>query len=112
MRINDNPLLMTLGLSKKAGKLICGTPLVCRAIAGAQPPSLVVMSAYASDNTRKKIKDKCTYYDVRLYELDAQPEDISRAIGGQASVAAVAICDGGLGRLFMDRAKIENRNEE
>lgn len=112
MRINDSPALMSIGLAKKAGKLICGTPLVCRALSAATPPSVVVMSTGASDNTKKKIRDKCAYYGVELYEYAASPEDISRAVGGCASVAAVAICDGGLGRLFLDRAKNENRNEE
>ena len=111
MKINSDPALMSLGLAKKAGKLICGTPLVCKALASRTPPHLVVMSARASDNTRKKLRDKCSYYNVRLCELDAAPEDISRAIGGEASVAAVAICARGLGQLYLDRAEKRERNE-
>ena len=112
MSISISPSLMSIGLAKKAGKLICGTPLVCRAMSGATPPSLVVLSTGASDNTKKKIRDKCAEYKVQLYEYAASPEEISRAVGGCASVASVAICDRGLGRLFLDRAKNENRNEE
>ena len=112
MNINHDPALMSIGLAKKAGKLVCGTPLVCKALAGKTPPSLVIMSAYASENTKKKLRDKCAYYEVQLHELDRSPEDISRAIGGNASVAAVAICDRGLGQLYLDRAENRQRNEE
>ncbi len=113
MKTNRTPALLTLGLCKKAGKLICGTPLVCRALAQKRPPELVVMSGGASSQTKKKLRDKCSYYKVRLYELDAAPEEISEVLGGSGSVASVAICDRGLGGLFLDRAEREiNRNEE
>lgn len=113
MTNSNNAPLMALGLCKKAGALVCGTPLVCAAAASAKKPEIVVMSAGASENTKKKLRDKCTYYGVRLCELDSTPEEISHAIGGRASVAAVAICDEGLAGLFL--AKISgndiNRNE-
>ena len=112
MNNERNAPLMALGLCKKAGALVCGTPLVCAAVASAKKPELAVISTGASDNTKKKLRDKCTYYGVRLVELDATPEDISHATGGRASVAAVAICDGGLARLFLAKAENEtNRNE-
>ncbi len=113
MTHNLSPALMCLGMAKKAGRVICGTPLVCKALGQARPPVLAVVSRYASGNTKKKLRDKCTHYGVRLYELDALPEDISRALGGHAAVAAAAINDPGLARLFL--AKAENdikRNEE
>ncbi len=106
----QNAPLRALGLCKKAGALICGTPLVCAAITSAKKPELAVMSAGASENTKKKLRDKCTYYGVRLCELDATPEELSHAIGGQASVAAVAICDAGLAGLFLAKNDI-SRNE-
>ena len=103
---------MALGLTKKAGALICGCPLVCKALASRTPPELAVMSAYASENTKKKLRDKCAFYKVRLFELDASPEDISEALGGHASVAAAAICDAGLAGLFLTKAENDNdRNE-
>lgn len=107
-----NAPLMALGLCKKAGALICGTPLVCTALASARRPELAVLSTGASENTKKKLRDKCTYYGVRLCELDASPEEISHAIGGRASVAAVAICDEGLANLFLAKAENDiNRKE-
>lgn len=86
--------------------------MVCEAAASKKKPVLAVLSTGASENTKKKLRDKCSYYGVRLYELDASPEDISRAIGGRASTAAVAICDEGLAGLFLAKAeKDNNRNE-
>jgi ribosomal protein L7Ae-like RNA K-turn-binding protein len=114
MNKEQNAPLMALGLCKKAGKLICGTPMVCEAAASRKKPELAVMSTGASENTKKKLRDKCAYYGVRLVELDASPEDISRAIGGKASTAAVAISDAGLAGLFLakiEKADNDNRNE-
>ena len=110
MNKEQNAPLMALGLSKKAGKLICGTPLVCAAVASQKKPNLAILSKRASENTKKKLRDKCAHYGVQLCELDAAPEDISRAIGGRASVAAVAICDAGLAGLFLAKVKADNDN--
>ena len=112
-----SPPLAALGLARKAGRVICGTPLVCSALGEKNPPSLVVMSAYASDNTRKRVRDRCAYYGVQLYELSESPAELARAIGSRGEVAAVAICDGGLARLFLSKAEkttgeIRYRNEE
>lgn len=111
MNKEQNAPLMALGLAKKAGKLICGAPMVCEAVASKKKPELAVLSTGASENTKKKLRDKCAYYGVRLYELDAAPEDISRAIGGRASTAAVAVSDAGLAGLFLAKAENINRNE-
>ena len=103
---NVSAALGILGLSRKAGRLICGTPLVCKALGAKRPPSLVVVSAHASDNTKKKLRDKCAYYKVRLYEFGAETSEMSRALGGHAEVASCAILDEGLAGLFL--SKVEN----
>ena len=105
--------LLALGMAKKAGKVICGTPPVCKALCAKAPPTLAVMSIHASDNTKKRLRDKCAFYGVHLYELDVSTEQLARALGSNAQTAAAAICDEGLTRLFL--AKAENdikRNEE
>ena len=105
--------LLALGMAKRAGRIVCGTPLVCKALSAKTPPALIIVSAHASDNTKKRLRDKSNFYGVSLYELDVGTDEISAAIGGNAQVAACAICDQGLARLFL--AKAENdlkRNEE
>ncbi len=97
--------LSALGLAKKAGKITVGAPLVCKAIASKRPPALVAVSAYASDNTKKRLYDKCKFYNIPIYELDADTDEISRALGGEAQVAVCAISESGLGRLFLEKAE-------
>ena len=105
--------LLTLGIAKKAGKLVCGTPLVCKKMSERIPPSLVVISAYASANTKKRLYDKSAYYSIRVAEVDITTEDMSHATGGRAQVAACAICDDGIAALFLAKAENEiKRNEE
>lgn len=105
--------MMALGLAKKAGKVIVGAPLVVEAVRSKRPPSLVIVSREASDNTKKKLYDKCKSFGVNIYETDAATECLSHALGGRASVACAAICDAGLAELFLRRAANESkRNEE
>ena len=105
--------LLALGLAKKAGKLVCGTPLVCKKMSEKTPPALVVISDHASQNTKKRLNDKAQYYNVRTVVVDIPCEDISHATGGKAETAAVAICDSGIATLFLAKAENEiKRNEE
>ena len=100
--------LLALGLCKKAGKLTVGTPLVCRAIASKNPPALAIVSAEASDNTNKRLYDKCKFYSIPIYELSAGTDEISAALGGEAHVAVCAIGERGLAQLFLDKAESGN----
>ena len=101
--------MMALGLAKKAGKVISGTDMVVDAIRSKRPPSLVVLSKSASENTKKKLHDKCKSYSVRIIETDSDTECMSHALGGKARVAVAAICDDGLAELFLDRAAKETK---
>lgn len=106
-------ILLALGLSKKAGKLVRGTPAVCDALAGGKPPELVVLSGEASANTRKRVSDKCAYYGVRLLLTEATTDELSRAVGGKGAVAAVAVTDAGLAGLVLSKAEqLEMRKGE
>ena len=113
MNENSANALKILGLCKKAGKLVCGTPLVCAALSKKTPPSLCVVSVGASDNTKKRLYDKCRYYGVELCELSVSTDELSAALGGHAQTASAAICDEGLAQLFLAKAENEiKRNEE
>ena len=58
--------LTFLGLCRRAGKTVHGTPLVCEALAKRKPPYLVLLSAGASAATAKKITDKLYGYVASL----------------------------------------------
>ena len=66
---NIKQLLFSIGLARKAGKLVSGTDFVCDAIRN-KKIFLVVCSESVSDNTRKKISDCCVgITDQNLSEL-------------------------------------------
>ena len=85
--------LTFLGLCRRAGKTVHGTPLVCEALARRKPPYLVLLSGGASAATAKKITDKCRFYRVPLLTVPVDPERLARAVGKTSLLATVAIMD-------------------
>ncbi len=92
-------LLSALGLCKKAGKLICGTPLICDALKGAKKPYAVIMAGDNSENTQKRLRDKCSFYGVELIRIEIDGNSLSGAVGKSGRVSAVAVTDENLYRL-------------
>lgn len=98
---NTAKLLQSLGLCMKAGAVICGVPAVCEAMrkSGAGKPLLVLEGADTSDNTHKKIVDKCSFYGVRHVRLSCDTQMLAEALGRSAALGAAAVTDAGLCRL-------------
>lgn len=90
-----------LGLCAKAGKLIWGVPPVCRALRAPSPPRLVLYSHTASQNSKKRITDKCSYYRVPSAEIPISTEELAKYTGKSGAVAAVGITDEGLARAVL-----------
>ena len=92
---SENKLLSSLGLCARARALIIGTPMVIESLRknGVGKPKLVLEASDTSENTHKRIADKCAYYNVRLVRTEFSAAELSDAIGKKSSVAAVAICD-------------------
>ena len=84
-----------LGLCRRAGKTVCGTPQVCLALQKKVKPPLVLYAAGASPATRKKIESKCAFYGVSVKVLAVSPAELGRAVGKEGSLAAVAVTDAG-----------------
>ena len=91
----DKRILGSLGLCAKAGKLIFGVPMIIEAMQKNKKVYLVIEAGDASDNTHKKITDKCNYYQVEKVRLDLDGGDIASAVGKSSSLAAGAIPDEG-----------------
>lgn len=88
-----------LGIAKKAGRVIAGTNLVTDAVRSgsvSKCPFGVFMASDVSDNTRKRITNCCTYYEVPLYDIPLTITEIGDAIGKSGSTSAVGITDPGL----------------
>ena len=86
-------LLGAIGICRRAGKLICGVPLICTEMRKGGAVSIVLAASDASDNTKKKLNDKCNFYGVRLVWLPYTADQLAAAVGKSAPIGAVAITD-------------------
>ena len=92
-------LLGALGLARRAGALICGTPMIITALRSAKKPIVVVAANDISEGTRKKLADKCAYYQTPLSVADVSGEALAAAVGKSGVLAAVAVTDKNLATL-------------
>lgn len=94
MPIERDDFYFMLGLAMRAGQLTFGEDGVKKAIASGGA-KLVLLDAGASENTKKKMRDSCAYYGVRLCETAA--DRLGYAVGKpgrmSAAVAAGPLCD-------------------
>ncbi len=86
-------VLSYLGLSTRAGRTVSGEFSVERSVKQRRA-KLVLVSEEASENSRKKYRSMCTYYQVPLYFLGSGGE-LGQACGKEFRIAA-AIEDEGL----------------
>ena len=94
-------LLSSLGLCVRARRVIFGVPLICEAMrrGGKDAPRLVLEAADTSDNTHKKITDKCTHYGVTCVRLSCDGATLAEALGKRSVLAAVAITDASMAEM-------------
>ena len=90
---NEAKLLGLLGLCARAGRLICGTPMICESLKSKKEIFMVVMSEKVSENTGKRLSDKCRYYGVRLEVAKVGTEELAHALGKCGELAAVGVTD-------------------
>ena len=84
-----------LGFAMRAGKVIIGTDLVCRALQkGADGRvRLVLVSDTASAATKKKVIGKCEFYSVDSRVIDVDTEELGRLLGKTYAPAVLGITD-------------------
>ncbi len=88
--MDEKRFLSMLGLCRRAGQIIIGTGLVTKAL----PSGKVLVTFYTADsseNTKKKIQDKCSFYKVRCIKLDIDSLALSSRIGKECKVCVVGI---------------------
>lgn len=98
--LNRQKQLNLLGLSTKAGKLVSGEETVLADVKK-QQVKLVIVATDCSDSTKKKMKDKCSFYKVPCIEQFTTAE-ISYSIGKKRSI--VAFADSGFANSFQKLA--------
>ena len=96
-------LLSVLGLGVKSGNIIIGVPLICEALKGRRNggkyPLIVFEASDTSENTHKRISDRCGYYNVLHIRLQTDVNTLCFALGKRSMTAAAALTNEQLSRL-------------
>ena len=103
MPIKRDAFYAMLGIAMRAGALSLGEGGVSKAISSGAALT-VLLDAGASENTKKKFRDSCTFYKVPLYETS--PDRLGQAIGKPGRMSA-AIARGTLGEKLLALAREE-----
>ncbi len=84
--------LATLGLARRAGKVACGTQNVCDALK-CRKVSLVIEAEGNSENTHKRLSDRCAYYEIELVKVCVTADELGAAMGRGGAISAAAVTD-------------------
>ena len=93
--MKQNKVLSLLSLAEKAGKVKSGEFMTERTVKS-RNAFLVFVAEDASENTRKKFTDMCTYYQVPIY-LFSNKAELGHAIGKELR-ASLAVADEGFAK--------------
>lgn len=99
-------VLQLLGLAMRAGKIVTGEELVVREIQGRRA-HLVILAEDVSLNTKKKVTDKCSFFNVEKHVFGSR-EELGHAIGKESRVV-LAITDAGFASKFSEYLNEYNR---
>lgn len=88
--MRNNKALSLIGLATKAGKTASGEFSTEKAVKTGKA-YLVLVAEDASENTKKKFRNMCTFYEVPLYFL-SDKEGLGRAMGKEFR-ASLAVMD-------------------
>jgi ribosomal protein L7Ae-like RNA K-turn-binding protein len=95
--MKNKPFFSYLGLAMRAGKLATGEDIVLDAVRSGKA-KLVILAEDASANTRKKVQDKCGYYQVPIIEQGSRGE-LGSSIG-KAERVMIAVTDAGFAKMI------------
>ena len=79
-------------MAMRAGKVVLGCDLICKAMAKGSV-KLVVLTCDASDATKKRLHNKSRFYNVSLVEVPTAAEKLGALIGKTYAPVAIAITD-------------------
>ena len=92
MTNKTDKFLSMLGLSRRAGKVIIGTPLVTSTLPSGKV-KIVFYTSDASENTKKRITDKCKFYNTNCIMVEIASEKIGKMVGMNAPVCVIGVTD-------------------
>ena len=88
--MKNNKILSLVGLATKAGKTVSGEFSTEKSVKTGKG-YLVIVADDASENTKKKFRNMCSFYEVPIYFL-SDKESIGRAMGKEFR-ASLAVQD-------------------
>ena len=89
-----------IGMAMKAGKVVSGEFATEKAVKTGKA-FLVVVSATASDNTKKMFRNMCSFYEVPMYTYGTK-EDLGHSMGKEFR-ASLAVSDEGFAKSIKKR---------
>lgn len=102
-------VLSLVSIAKKAGKIAAGEFQTEHAVKSGEA-SLVIVSEEASQNTKKKFQNMCTFYKVPVLVYGGK-EQLGAAIGCEFR-ASLAVTDEGLSKSIEKKLECEGRRYE
>lgn len=91
--MKQSKVLSLLGIAMRGRNLVSGEFQTEEAVKTGSA-MLVIVAEDASANTKKLFHDKCSFYEVPVYEYGMK-EELGRAIGKDIR-SSLAVCDAGL----------------
>ena len=96
----DRKILSLLGMAMRSRNLVSGEFMTEKAVKQGNA-FLVIVSGEASDNTKKKFSNMCSYYKVPVY-VGGTMEELGHCIGKEFR-ASVAVTDEGFAKSIMEK---------
>ena len=81
-----------LGLCRRAGKVVIGTPLVTSTLPSGKV-KMVYYTSDASENTKKRITDKCKFYNTDCIMLEITGDEVGKMVGMNTPVCVIGVTD-------------------
>ena len=97
-----NRIFSMIGMAMKAGKVVSGEFMTEKAVK-TEEASLVIVSAQASENTKKMFRNMCTFYHVPMFCYGTKDE-LGHCMGKEFR-ASLAIMDEGFAKSIIKRLK-------
>ncbi len=101
--MKQNKVLSLLGLAMRGRNLVSGEFQTLEAVKNGSA-MLVIIAEDASANTKKLFTNKCTFYEVPVYEYGTKDE-LGRAIGKDMR-SSLGVSDAGLAEAIIKQLEI------
>ena len=101
--MKQNKVLSLLGLAMRGRNLVSGEFQTLEAVKNGSA-MLVIIAEDASANTKKLFTNKCTFYEIPVYEFGTK-EELGRAIGKDMR-SSLGISDTGLAEAIIKQLEI------